>query len=133
MNIYNFIYCYFFNLWKSKGGGRIDSSAHVLFAIIIHVLLFAEIIQNTSGYKAINLPDFGASGQNKFMYFLIAVPFWITLILFYNKERTKRLLKEYNQKYGKAGIKNTIKIFLFVLIPTILLIVFAIIRQKSLS
>ena len=131
MNIYNFIYCYFFNLWKNKGGGRIDSSAHVLFALLIHVLLFAEIIQNTFGYKAINLPDYGASGRNKFMYFLIAIPFWITLILFYNKERTKRLLKEYNQKYGKTGIKNTIKILLLVIVPIILLIMLAVIRQKN--
>jgi hypothetical protein len=131
MNIYNFIYCYFYNLWKSKGGGRIDTSAHVLFAIIIHVLLLSEIIQDITGFKIVSLPDYGGHGRNKYVYFLFAIPFWGALVLFYSKERTKQLLKDYHQKYGEAGIKNTIKILLYVVAPTILLITLAVIRQRS--
>lgn len=131
MNIYNFIYCYFYNLWKNKGGGRIDSSAHVLFACFMHVLLIAEIILDTTGFEIINLPDYGAYGRNKTMYFFFAIPFWIALILFYNREHTKRLLKEYHQKYGDSGSKNTVKMLLYVVVPTVLLIILAVIRQRS--
>lgn len=131
MNIYNFIYCYFYNLWKSKGGGRIDTSAHVLFAIIIHVLLLSEIIQDTTGFKIVSLYDYGGAGRNKYMYFLFVIPFWVALVLFYNKERTKRLLKEYRQKYGETGSKSTLKILLYVVVPVILLIALAVFRQRS--
>lgn len=131
MNIYNFIYCYFYNLWKSKGGGRIDTSAHVLFAVIIHVLLFSGIIQDVTGFKIVSLPDYGGAGRNKYIYVLFAIPFWVALIFFYNKERTKRLLKEYHQKYGEAGKKNTLKVLLYVVVPTILLITLSVIRQGS--
>ncbi len=131
MNIYNFVYCYFYNLWKSKGGGRIDTSAHVLFAIIIHVLLISEIILDLTGFKIISLPDYGGAGRNKYMYFLFAIPFWVALIFFYNKERTKRLLKDYNQKYGETRSKNTLKILLYFVLPTILLIALAVTNQRS--
>jgi len=131
MNIYNFIYCYFYNMWKSKGGGRIDSSAHVLFSILIHVLLIAEIIRDITSFNIISLPNFGAYGINKTMYFFLAVPLWIGLWFFYNRERTKRLLKDYHQKYGEAGSKNTLKILLYFVIPIVLLITLAVIRQKS--
>jgi hypothetical protein len=118
-------------MWKSKGGGRIDSSAHVLFSILIHVLLIAEIIRDITGFNIISLPNFGASGINKTMYFFLAVPLWIGLWFFYNRERTKRLLKDYHQKYGEAGSKNTLKILLYFVIPIVLLITLAVIRQKS--
>ena len=131
MNIYNFIYCYFYKLWEKKGGGRIDSSAHVLFSLLIHVLLIAEIIQDTIGLKIISLPNFGQYGRNKTVYFLFAIPIWVGLWFFYNRERTKRLLKEYHQKYGETGSKNTLKILLYVVLPAILLIILAVIRQKT--
>ena len=95
MNIYNFIYCFFYNFWKNKGGGRIDSSAHVLFSIIMHIFLFAEFIWLITGYYIIKLPDSGAYGRNKTIYFFYSIPFWIALFFFYNKDRTKRLLKDY--------------------------------------
>ena len=131
MNIYNFIYCYFYNLWKSKGGGRIDASAHVLFAIIIHSLLISEILQDLTGIKMIYLPDYRGAVANKYMYFLFAVPFWATLFLFYSPERTKRLLKKYHLKYGEAAGTNTLKILLVFILPIILLITLAVIRQRS--
>jgi hypothetical protein len=131
MNIYNFIYCYFYNLWKSKGGGRLDASAHVLFVIIIHSLLISEITQDLTGVIMIKLPDYGGAGANKYMYFLFAVPFWVSLLIFYSTARTKRLLREYHLKYGEAAGTNTLKILLVVILPIILLITLAVIRQRS--
>jgi hypothetical protein len=131
MNIYNFIYCFFYNFWKSKGGGRIDSSAHVLFSIIIHLLLISEIIWDLTGYNIVSLPNFGEYGRNKIIYFFLVIPFWIALIFFFSKERTKRLLKDYHQKYGESGAKNTFRIMLYFVLPIVLLITLAVIRQKS--
>jgi hypothetical protein len=132
MNIYNFIYCYFHNLWKSKGGGRIDTSAHVLFAMMMHYLLLSEIIRDLTGFNIVPLPDYGGAGINKYMYLLFLTPFWIALIIYYNKERTKKLLKDYHENHGNAGRKNTLKILLYVVLPMILGITLAIIRQRNL-
>ncbi|HRP90104.1 MAG TPA: hypothetical protein PKX92_08695 [Edaphocola sp.] len=132
MNIYNFIYSFFYKFWEKRGNdGRIVGSAHVLGTIIIHALLIVEIIRDTTGLNLISLPNFGEYGRNKTMYFFLAVPVWIGLWFFYNRERTKRLLKEYHQKYGEAGSKNTFNILLYVVIPIILLITLAVIRQRS--
>jgi hypothetical protein len=130
MTIYNFIYCFFYRLWEKKGGGRIDSSAHVLFAALIHILLIAEIVQSTTGTKILALPDYGGHGRNKYMYFLFAVPLWIGLCFYFNRKRTKRLLKEYHQKYGKAGSKNILRIMIYLILPTILLIFLTVVRQQ---
>lgn len=130
MNVYNYTYCYFHNLWKNKGGGRIDSSAHVLFSVIIHILLLSEIIRDLTGFNLISLPYFGEYGRNKMIYFFLAVPLWLGLFFFYSRERTKRLLKEYQLKYGEEKNKNTLRILLYVVLPTVLLITLAVIRQN---
>ena len=89
------------------------------------------IVCDITGFNIISLPDFGEYGRNKTMYFFYAVPLWVGLILFYNKERTKRLLKDYHQKYGETGSKNNVKILLYFVVPIILLITLAVIRQRS--
>ena len=133
MNIYNFIYSFFYRFWEKRGNdGRIVGSAHVLGTIIIHVFLIAEIIRDITGFNIIILPNFGEYGRNKTMYFFLAVPIWVGLWFFYHRERTKRLLKDYHHKYGEAGSKNILKILQYVIAPVILLITLAIIRQKSL-
>ena len=132
MNIYNFIYCFFYRFWEKRGNdGRIVGAAHVLFTFLIHVLLIAEIVQDITGFKIVSLPDYGGAGRNKYMYFLFVIPFWVALVFFYNREHTKRLLKEYHQKYGEAASKNTVKILLYVVIPIVLLISLAVIRQRN--
>ena len=131
MNIYNYIYCYFYNRGRSTGSGRIDSSAYVLCTIITHVLLLSEIIQDTTGLKLVRLPNYGGAGINKNMYLLFVIPLWVGLIIFYNKTRTKRLLGDYHRIYGEAGSKNTQRIFLYIVFPVILLVTLAVIRQQT--
>jgi len=132
MNIYNFIYSFFYNFWEKRGNdGRIVGAAHVLFSLIIHVLLIAEIIRNITGFNIISLPNYGQYGINKTMYFFFAISLWVGLWFFYNRERTKRLLKDYHQKYGETGSKNNVKILLYFVVPIILLITLAVIRQRS--
>lgn len=132
MNIYNFIYCYFHKFWEKRSNdGRIVGSAHVLFSVFIHILLIAEIIRNITGVNVISLPGFGTYGRNKTIYLFLSIPFWIGFWFFYNRERTKHLLKDYQQIYGEAGRKNLIKVILYFILPIVLLITLAIIRQRS--
>ena len=63
------------------------------------------------------------------MYFLFSIPFWVALYLFYSRERTKQLLKEYHQQYGEARKMNTLRILLYVVVPMIVAITMAVIRQ----
>lgn len=131
MNIYNFIYCFFYKFWEKRGNdGRIVGSGHVLGTVIIHILLLSEIIQDITGFKIVSLPNYGGSGSNKYMYFLFSIPFFIALWLYYNRKRSKTLLKEYYQKYGETGVINTIKMLLYLVFPAMLLITLAVIRQR---
>jgi hypothetical protein len=131
MNIYNFIYSYFYKFWAKRGNdGRIVGSGHVVFTLLMHILLIGELIRDMTGLNIVNLPNYGQSGKNKTIYFLYLLPFFVLFWLFYNRERTKRLLKEYHDNYGEDGSKNTLKILLYVLAPTILLITLAVIRQQ---
>lgn len=132
MNIYNFIYCFFYSSAKKRGGGIIDSAAHVLFAMIVHVLLISEIIWDVTGFNVLKLPNYGQYGRNKMMYFLFIIPFWIGLCFFYNKTRTKELVKEYSLKYAQDGRKNIVKILIFMIAPIIVIVALALVRQKVL-
>ncbi|OPB91197.1 hypothetical protein [Elizabethkingia ursingii] len=128
MNIYHFIYCFF---WRKDGGGRLYCSLYVLWTLIFHILLIAETIRDITGFKILGwIPDYGnLYNKNKYMYFLFSIPFWLILFFFYNKKRTQRLLKEYDMKYGNAGRKNTIRILLYIIAPTLLAIALVIMRQ----
>ncbi|WP_407483999.1 hypothetical protein [Elizabethkingia meningoseptica] len=129
MNIYHFIYCYFWR--KDGGGGRLYCSLYVMIALVMHTLLIAEIIRDITDFKILGwIPDYGNRyNRNKYMYMLFSIPFWLVLFFFYNKKRTKKLLKEYDAKYGNAGRKNTIRVLLYIIAPTLLAIALVIIRQ----
>src|SRR5690606_2475255 len=100
MNIYNFIYCFFYKFWEKRGdNGNISGAGHLLFAIMMHLLLLSEIIRGISSFNILPLPDFGTTGRNKTIWFLFLIPFWIGLCFFYNKTRTQRLLEQYESKY----------------------------------
>jgi hypothetical protein len=127
MNLYYFVYCYFYQI---RNSGRILASAHVLFTLLIHYLLLSEIVLRTTGIKIFSLPNFGQYGTNKSMYFIFAIPFWILLGLFFNRTRTKQLLARYNKIYTKQ-LRNTMKIIWIIILPTILVVLLAVLRQKS--
>jgi len=133
MNLYNFIYCYFYTFWEKRGNdGRVVGAAHVLFTVLMHVLLVAEIIQDITGFRLISLPAYGQYGRNRAMYMLFLIPFWMAFWIFYNRERTKRLLKKFYQEYGdELGKKNLQRILLYFILPVVLLIILALVRQNS--
>src|SRR5690606_33261802 len=109
--------------YKRKNGGRIDASAHVLFAFVMHLLLVAEIIKNVAAYNILQVPDFGNYGKNKIIWFLFAVPGWVGLYIFYNKARTKSLMEQFEMKYGNnTKSKNIVRVLSYVLLPMVLVI-----------
>jgi|GEM_PF-2433050 len=131
MNIYNFIYCFFYKVWSKRGdNGNISGAGHLLFAIMMHLLLLSEIIRWVADVNILPLPNYGTTGRNRNVWMLFIFPFWIGLCFFYNKIRTQRLMEQYKLKYGNSKWKNTIRVLLYVLLPMILTIVLSLIRQK---
>lgn len=132
MNIYDFVFCFFHCSWQKRDGdGKFNGVLHVTFTIGIHLLLIYQLIEIISNVKIFSFHNFGSYGKNKLYFMAIGLIILLIIWPFYNRERTKRLLNEYHQKYREAGIKNTMKILLYVVLPTILSITLTVIRQKS--
>jgi len=128
MNIYHFIYCFF---WRKDGGGRFYCSLYVLGTLIFHIFLITEIIRDITDFNILGwIPNYGnLYNKNKYMYILFMIPPWLAVSFFYNKKRTQRVLKEYDVKYGNEGRKNTIRVLLYILLPVLLTTILVIIRQ----
>lgn len=132
MNIYDFVFCFFHRYWQKRDGdGKFNGVLHVTFTIGIHLLLIYQLIEIISNVKIFSFHNFGSYGKNKLYFMAIGLIILLIIWPFYNRERTKRLLNEYHQKYREAGIKNMMKILLYVVIPAILSITLTVIRQKS--
>ncbi|MEZ0006330.1 hypothetical protein ABH942_001700 [Flavobacterium sp. 28YEA47A] len=130
MSIYNFIYCFFYKFWEKRGSdGRLTGSIHVLCALLIQLLLVREIVRSITGSIIYKLPNYGEYGTNKTIYLLWCIPMTICCFLFYNKNRTKRLLKKYYIEY-KDNKKNTIRILCYFVLPILVLIALGVIRQR---
>ena len=133
MNIYNFTYCFFYKLWEKQGtDGRLSGTGIVFFTLLMHILLILEIIFDLTGHKLSLFPHHeGASySQRKNFNLIFCIPFIIAIWLFYNRYRTDKLLKEYEIYYEGDESKISLRILLYVVLPPILLLVLALIRQK---
>ena len=131
MNIYNFVFCYFYKFWEKRGNdGRIVGSAHVLFTLIIHFLFLAEIILRTIGINIFSLPNNGQYVSNKMVYFIICIPLWIIIGIHFNKNRTNHLILVYNKTYTNP-YRNRLKAITITVLPMVLLILLAVLRQQS--
>ncbi len=127
MSIYRFIYCF---SYKLKDSGKILASAHVLFTLIMHYLLLAEIFLRTTGIKILSIPNYGQYGSNKTMYFVFCIPLWLLIVIYFNKNRTNRLLLEYKKTYTNPR-RNILKAISLIILPMVLFIFSAVLRQQS--
>jgi hypothetical protein len=129
LNIYNFIYCFFYKLWEKRGSdGRLNGTAHVFFALFIHLFLISEIVLDTFHYDLIKFSNYGMSGDKNTPFF-IAIPICFIIWVFYNKTRTESLLDEYQDEYQENESRITLRILCFVVIPFVLLLVLMFIKQ----
>ena len=130
MNIYNFIFCYFYIFWQKRNGdGKFSAVMHVFFAMLIHVLLITEIFEDLTGLQIFHIPRLGNYGESKMKYMLFCIPIIALIYFYYNRERTKNLLKYYSEEYKTD--KNGLKVIIYIIIPTILVILLAIFRQNG--
>jgi len=53
------------------------------------------------------------------MYFLYVIPVAVLFFIFYNRKRTNNLLKTYNQIYKEQGLKNILRVLLYIVFPII--------------
>jgi hypothetical protein len=129
MNMYNFIYCFFYIFWEKRGNdGRIIGAIHVVFAIMMHFALIIEMVSTALNKQILNLPSSGGAGRDKVFYVLCIIPFCIIFWIYYSKSRTMNLLKEYklNHPYKKT---NMLKIIALVIVPMMLAIAANIFRN----
>ena len=134
MNIYNFIYCFFYKLWEKRGSdGRLNGTGIVFFSLLMHIYLMFEIILDITGYKLTLFPNNAEAmySERKSLDFIISIPFIIAIWFFYNRKRTDKLIEEYNEEYGENESKISLRILLYVIVPTILVVFLAVMRQKG--
>lgn len=133
MKIYNLIYCFFYELSENQGrDGRLSAAGIVFFALLMHILLILEIIFDLTGHKIDLFPHYnGAAYSHRKEYnMLLCVPFMIVIWLFYNRNRTERLLKEYQDYYKGDENRASLRFILYVIAPTILALILSSIRHK---
>jgi len=126
MNIYNFIFCFFCKKYGNSGPGKIYGSGMLLFSILMHFNLSREILSLLLGHKVLFFQDNLTKGKYYLIYGLTVFVF----VLFYDNKRVKRLMEQYysREEYVQQGDTN--RIILYMVVPLILSIVLAVIRQK---
>jgi hypothetical protein len=126
MNIYNFIFCFFCKKDGNSGPGRIYGSEMLIFSILMHFNLSREILSLLLGHKVLFFQD----NLTKDKYYLIYGLTVFVFVLFYDNKRVERLMEQYYSRDEYVQQRDTNKIILYIVIPLILSIVLAVIRQK---
>jgi hypothetical protein len=130
MNIYNFVYAYFYNKAGLPGPGRLAGSSHVLFALFSHLLFIIEIIYCITGYKVHLFPDIGGSlFHRKQVYFIYSIPFFVISWFFYNKKRTEKIVEEFSNRDEYVTQGDTNRAGLYILGPFIVTIILISLKQ----
>lgn len=133
MNIFNFIYCYFYNKYGRSGPGRFTGSSFVLIAIGLYILTIFEVIYVITDYKVtfFSRPE-GMSlfrwKQRGFMYF---IPCVILGCFFYNNKKSERLIEEFDARDEYIQQQDTNRVILYFVIPFVITIVLMFLKQKG--
>lgn len=130
MNMYNFVFCFFYNVWQKRtGDGRFSGMLHVQFTIMMHLLLLCEIFWDLTGIRPFTFYSFGESGTNKTIWTILLLPTTYIGYVYYTKKRTKTLLEIYERQW-MTKFRRRMSVFLIVVLPVSLLIGLSLIRQK---
>lgn len=131
MNVYNYIYAFFCRFWGNLiGNGRIIGAVHVTFALLMHMLFFSEIIRNTFLHKVVRT-DYENVPVLRDVYWLIILMLILVIYLIYGPNRTYRLIKEYNVRYSEDLLGNILKIFFYLIVPTVIGVYLALQRDRA--
>ena len=135
MNIYHFVYAYFYYKIDYPKLGRIYGSAHVFLALLSHFLFLTQIINCIVDY---NFVSFLFSGRvngllshRKQVYFMYCLPFFIISWFFYNKKRTERILEKFNNRDEYVIQGDTNRIILYIVGPFLAALFLVFLKQKG--
>lgn len=126
MNIYNFIFCYYCKRYGENIAGRTYGSAMLFFSILMHFNLSREILTFLLGHKVF----FYQNNLTKSKYYLLYGLIVFVFVLFYDNKRVKRLMKQYYSRDEYVQQRDTNRVIIYIVVPLILSIVLAVIRQK---
>lgn len=116
--IFYFFYRYF--IWRNDNSPRFGAICGVFLTIGMHIILLFVLIQKWAGQMF--LSSFSESyALNKLYYMLIAVPFLLLTIQFFNKERTNKIIAAFENKDNAFSFLNWI-IFLFAFLSPFVLL-----------
>lgn len=122
MKIYNFIFCFFYELWQKKDGdGRFEGVMHVLITIVVHTMLVYRSVDLLIEKKIFLLPVFSTYGSNKTFYLILLIPFTVFIYKFYSNNKIKLLMHNYRKRYINSKMTKIINVFLILIFPMILL------------
>lgn len=119
MNVYNYLYSFFYRFWESKvGNGRILGAVHVTFALLMHMLFFSEVIRTATVRKIVKTgyTDFPVLRD---AYWLIIIGIILVVYFIYTPDRTYRLVREFEVRYGEDLLGNILKMLFYLVIPTV--------------
>lgn len=133
MNIYHFVFCYFYNKNGTHIGGRISGIGHVFVALLSHILFIIEIVYCISDYKIYLFPESitGSLFHRKQVYFVYCIPFLIILWLFYSKKRTERIVVEFNNRDEYIIQGDTNRVILYIVGPFLAALLLVFFKQEG--
>ena len=101
---------------KSKSFARYNASLVVAMAILVHFAflgIIIKLITNNSNHSAFNMK------YNNAFYLPFVIGFMVMTMIYYNNERTDRLLSKHVGK-NSPNIINFIKVLSIIFIPVII-------------
>ena len=132
MNIYNFIYAYFYNKAGYPGPGRMYGSGNVLIVLFIHILFVFEIIYCVTDYEINIFPELGGSlFHRKQVNFIYSIPLFVITWFFYNNKRTERILEEFNNRDEYVMQGDTNRAIIYIVGPLIAGLLLIFLKQKG--
>lgn len=116
--IFYFFYRYF--TWRNDSSPKFGAICGVFLTIGMHCILLFVVIQKWAGRRL--LPSFSDSYTlSKLYYMLVAVPFLLLTIQFFNKERSNRIIEAFENKANAFSFLNWTIFLLAFLSPFVLL------------
>lgn len=133
MNIYHFIFCYFYKKNGTHIGGRISGSGHVFVALLSHILFIIEIIYCVTGFKIQLFPESitGSLFHRKQVYFIYCIPFFIISWLFYNQKRTEKIVEKFTNRDEYIMQGDTNRAILYIVVPFLAALFLVFLKQKD--
>ena len=125
MIFYDFLFCSIRSYFRNKGfATTLLGVLAVVLTVMLHLLFIQSIVFFSTGAKGFQPADFSNYSANKLSILMLFILFVAIIFPFYREKRVKKITKLYNKKYSAAAkIKKLKKMYLFVVAPTVLVVI----------